>query len=204
MTVTFIAIAGASGSGKTTLARHLAHHLGQAPVIGLDRYYRDYSHLPLPQRAALNFDHPDSLNLEKFSADLRAWYRGETVCPPDYDFVRHCPRESAELIRPAPLMIVEGILVLHRVAWRQLFQLAIYMDTPMEECLQRRIERDIRQRGRSRESVIRQFRETVQPMTRKYVWPQRDYADWVVNSDDSLSATAARVQAFLADRLCQR
>lgn len=174
------------------------------PVIAQDRYYRDYSHLPLAQRAALNFDHPDSFNLEQFRADLHTWRQGGTVCPPDYDFLCHCPRESAELIGPAPVMIVEGILVLHSAALRQLFQLSIYMDTPQDECLRRRIERDTRQRGRSRESVLTQFQRTVQPMTRQYVWPQRDYADMLIGPGDCLPASIARIKATLADRLCQR
>lgn len=207
MIPTLIAVAGASGSGKTTLARQLAPLLSAdatpAPVISLDRYYRDYSHLELHQRAAINFDHPDSLNLTRFAADLRAWRKGGTVAPPGYDFAQHRPLLARECIKAAPVMIVEGILVLHSPALRELFQLALFIDTPLEVCLSRRIERDIRERGRSRESVIAQFSQTVIPMTQQFVLPQQRYADVVVASDDKPAIVAETIRNHLVSTLCQ-
>lgn len=207
MTPTLIAIAGASGSGKTTLARELAHLLSPdttpAPVICLDRYYHDYSHMELHQRAAVNFDHPDSINFTHFEADLRAWRNGGEMAPPRYDFTQHRPLQARECIKAAPVMIVEGILVLHTQALRELFQVSLYIDTPLEECLVRRVERDIRERGRTRESVIAQFAQTVMPMTQQFVLPQRSYADVVVSPEATSAAIAAMVQRQLEDRPCQ-
>ncbi|WP_041523061.1 uridine kinase [Gilvimarinus agarilyticus] len=207
MTPTLIAIAGASGSGKTTLAQQLARLLGSdtapAPVINLDRYYRDYSHLELHQRAAINFDHPDSLNLTRFAADLRAWRKGGTVAPPGYDFTQHRPLQAGERVHAAPVMIVEGILVLHTAALRELFQVSLFIDTPLEVCLSRRIERDVRERGRSRESVITQFSQTVMPMTQQYVLPQQDYADVTLTPADQPAVIVETIRQHLSNTLCQ-
>lgn len=208
MTPKLIAIAGASGSGKTTLARKLAQLLSPdaaepIPVISLDRYYRDYSHLELHQRAAINFDHPDSLNFTRFSADLRTWLKGGEVAPPRYDFTQHRPLLARERIQPAPVMIVEGILALHTAPLREMFHTSLYIDTPFEACLARRIERDISERGRTRESVITQFAQNVMPMTQQFVLPQRSYADMVIVPNDASETIAQLLRDRLLDALCK-
>jgi uridine kinase len=181
-----LGIAGCSGSGKTTLAAELARQL-DATLFPLDLYYRDLSQFPLDTRDKQNFDHPDSLESELFIAHIRALRSGLPIQRPVYDFAHHTRVLGAfETLTPRPYVIVEGILALHYPELPPLFDFSIYVDAPNEVCLNRRIYRDMRERGRTRESVIAQFNATAKPMADLYVLPSQARATLTVQGTESL------------------
>jgi uridine kinase len=194
-----IGVAGLSGSGKTALARRLAPHL-DSEVITLDAYYHSQSHLPLEARSKLNYDHPDALDWPLLSAHLSALARGESIEEPLYLFDQHTRAASTRRIDPAPIFIVEGILALHHPDVRHLLDLGVFVTTRDEECLRRRLERDIAERGRTRESVMEQYYATVWPMALQYVLPSRGFADLVVSGEEPLDESVAAVLRILQTR----
>lgn len=189
-----IGIAGPSGSGKTALSRKLATALpGETSVVSLDSYYRELSHLTLEERAKVNFDHPDSLDWPLFLDHLDRIGRGETIPEPVYRFDQHNRAAEVTWIRAAEWVLVEGILVLHRADVRARLALKVYVETPDELCLRRRVERDTVERGRSAESVHWQYAQTVRPMAAEFVWPGRESADVVVSGQEPFDSSVARV-----------
>jgi uridine kinase len=181
-----IGIAGCSGSGKTTLALELARQL-DATLFPLDLYYRDLSQFPLDSRHKCNFDHPDSLESELIVEHVRALANGETIQRPVYDFKTHSRVAGAfEAIAPAGVVVVEGILALHFAELLPLYDFSIYVNAPHTVCLARRIHRDVRERGRTAESVREQFEATAQPMADIYVLPSAARATIVVEGTDAL------------------
>jgi uridine kinase len=197
----FIGIAGASGSGKSELAAHVAAVLpAPAAVISLDSYYRVLDHLSLAQRERVNFDHPDALDWELFLSHLHALARGEPVDEPVYRFDQHTRAPYSRRIEPAPFVIIEGILALHHPSVRARMNLLVYVDTPDEICFSRRLERDTRERGRTRDSVIRQYEDTVRPMAALYVWPSQRFADVVVAGTGGFEHSVAAVLNAVAQR----
>ncbi len=156
-----IGIAGLSGSGKTALARKLAAATGGCEVIALDAYYHPQSHLSLEARAKLNYDRPDALDWSLLTKHLAALTRGEPIEQPLYLFERHTRAEATRRVEPQPILIVEGILALHNAGVRQMLDLCVFVATRDSECLRRRLERDIAERGRTRESVLHQYDSTV-------------------------------------------
>jgi uridine kinase len=188
-----IAIAGCSGSGKTTLARELATQL-DATLFPLDLYYRDLSQFPLDTRHKLNFDHPDSLESELIVEHVRALAAGKTIERPVYDFKTHSRVVGAfEKIVPARVVIVEGILALHYEELVPCYDFSVYVDAPHEVCLARRIHRDVRERGRTEESVRVQFEETARPMAEQYVVPSAERASITVEGTDSLDWSVEQI-----------
>jgi uridine kinase len=188
-----IAIAGCSGSGKTTLARELATQL-DATLFPLDLYYRDLSQFPLDTRHKLNFDHPDSLESELIFEHVRALAAGKTIERPVYDFKTHSRVVGAfEKIVPARVVIVEGILALHYEELVPCYDFSVYVDAPHEVCLARRIHRDVRERGRTEESVRVQFEETARPMAEQYVVPSAERASITVEGTDSLDWSVEQI-----------
>jgi uridine kinase len=194
-----IGVAGLSGSGKTALARQLAPHL-HCEVLTLDAYYHPQSHLSLEQRATLNYDHPDALDWPLLSSHLAALTRGEPIEEPVYLFDQHTRASQTRRVDPQPIFIVEGILALHHPEVRQLLDLSVFVTTRDEECLRRRLERDIAERGRTRESVLDQYYSTVWPMALKYVLPSREFADLVVSGEEPLDESVAAVLRILKTR----
>jgi uridine kinase len=181
-----IGIAGCSGSGKTTLARELANQL-EATLFPLDLYYRDLSQFPLDQRDKRNFDHPDSLESELFIQHIRDLATGRTIQRPVYDFSTHSRvAEAFEPITPTRYVLVEGILALHYPDLHPLYDFSVYVDAPNEVCLNRRIYRDMRERGRTEESVRAQFDATAKPMADLYVLPSQSRATITVQGTESL------------------
>jgi uridine kinase len=183
---TVLGIAGCSGSGKTTLAAELARQL-DATLFPLDLYYRDLSQFPLDARDKQNFDHPDSLESELFIAHIRTLRAGLPIERPVYDFAHHTRvLNTFEPVAPKNYVIVEVILDLHYPELPPLFDFSIYVDAPNEVCLNRRIYRDMRERGRTRESVIAQFNATAKPMADLYVLPSQAHATLTVQGTESL------------------
>jgi uridine kinase len=181
-----IGIAGCSGSGKTTLAKELATQL-EATLFPLDLYYRDLSQFPLDSRHKQNFDHPDSLESELIIAHVRALSQGLPIQRPVYDFSRHTRVPDAfDLIHPARVVLVEGILALHYPELIPLYDFSIYVNAPNEICLNRRIYRDMRERGRTKESVIAQFEATAKPMAEMYVLPSQAHTTVTVEGTEAL------------------
>ena len=188
-----IGIAGCSGSGKTTLARELANQL-DATLFPLDLYYRDLSQFPLDSRAKRNFDHPDSLESELIVEHVRALADGKTIQRPVYDFKTHSRVAGAfDTITPAGVVIVEGILALHFAELKPLYTFSIYVDAPHDVCLARRIHRDMRERGRTEESVREQFEATARPMADLYVTPSAATASLIVEGTDALDWSVEQV-----------
>lgn len=178
-----VAITGGSGAGKTWLADRLQRLFGvQAGRIMQDSFYRDRSHLPAEERSRINFDHPDALDWECFRETLAAMAEGREVRVPVYDFGTHCRAAVGETVAPRPIMIVDGLWLLHRPEIRPLFSLGIYVHCPEEERLRRRVARDTAERGRTEASVHEQFQATVAPMHRLFVDPQAQHADLTISS----------------------
>jgi uridine kinase len=196
-----IGIGGCSGSGKTTLARELATQL-DATLFPLDLYYRDLSQFPLDAREKRNFDHPDSLESELFTKHIRDLAANKTIQRPVYDFSTHSRVPNRfEPIEPSRVVIVEGILALHYPDLLPLYDLSIYVDAPSEICLNRRIYRDMRERGRTEESVRAQFEATAKPMADLYVLPCKSRATLVVTGTDALDWSLQQVLHELQIRL---
>ncbi len=175
-----VAITGGSGAGKTWLTARLLQIFGaRATQISLDSFYRDRSHLPLKRRESVNYDHPraiDWLTLEECLGALRA---GRPAKVPQYDFATHSRMPGVTTISPRPLVIVEGLWLLRRPTLRKLFDFTIFVDCSASLRLTRRIQRDQAERGRSANSVRRQFRATVAPMHNRFIAPQARHAGFV-------------------------
>jgi uridine kinase len=193
MATRLIGIAGPSGSGKSELARRLAAVLA-APVVSLDSYYRDLGHLPLELRALTNFDEPASLDDELLLTQCGALAAGRAIDVPHYDFSCHTRVPGTQRIEAGETVIIEGLFTLYWSGLRQLLDLGIYVDLEDEICYARRLARDVRERGRTAESVERQYATTVRPMAEQYIWPTRRHAGVVVRGDAALDESAARVQ----------
>jgi len=177
-----LGIAGGTGSGKTTVARNILGRLDidSATVIQQDAYYRDLSDLPRRHRDAMNFDHPDALEIDRFVEHLAALREGVKVGQPVYDFTTHTRTERTMTLTPRDVVIAEGILLFHFARARQLLDIRIFVDTPPDIRLLRRIERDIRDRGRTLQSVSEQYLQTVRPMHEEFVEPSKRHADVIV------------------------
>jgi uridine kinase len=191
-----IGIAGPSGSGKTLLARAVAARTG-ATVLALDHYYRDLSHLPLAERERVNFDEPAALDWALAVEQVAALRRGLAIERPEYDFTTHTRRAVTARVEPGPAVVVDGIFALHSEAMRALFDLRVFVELEDAVCLERRLERDLRERDRTRESVLQQYAETVRPMAERWVLPTRAHADVVVRGDADLEESARAVLARL-------
>jgi uridine kinase len=188
-----IGIAGCSGSGKTTLARELTTQL-DATLFPLDLYYRDLTQFPLDTRHKLNFDHPDSLESELIIEHVRGLAAGQPINRPVYDFKTHSRVPgSFDTITPTSVVIVEGILALHYPELLPLYHFSIYVNAPNEVCLNRRIYRDMLERGRTEQSVRDQFEATAKPMADLYVLPSAAHATITVEGTDSLDWSVEQI-----------
>jgi uridine kinase len=177
-----IGIAGGTGSGKSTVAAKLAGAAppGRCVVVDHDSYYRDQSHLTPAARAELNYDHPSSLDSGLLAEHLRELKAGRAVDVPNHDFVTHTRKRETRRVEPAPMVIVEGILVFVEAPVRDQLDIKIFVDTDADIRLMRRIRRDLEQRGRSFQSVRDQYYATVRPMHIEYVEPSKRWADLIV------------------------
>jgi uridine kinase len=199
--VLIVGIAGGSGSGKSTISRWLVERLpGQVSVVQHDSYYRHSPELSFEERAAVNYDHPDSLDSALLVEHLRVLRAGGTVERPTYDFARHLRAAEAVLVEPVAIVVVEGILVLAEPELRGQLDLKVFVDTAADIRLARRIERDIHERSRTVSSVIGQYFATVRPMHVQFVEPSKSHADLVVGGEPG-SNGREQVLAAIRSRL---
>jgi uridine kinase len=197
-----IGIAGPSGAGKSYLAHHVAQRLS-APVLALDHYYRDLSHLSLEERAQSNFDEPEALEHELLIAQVEDLHAGRAIDLPIYDFSIHSRTRETMRFAPAPFVLIEGLFTLHWPDLRRLFGTRVYVEMTDDVCLSRRTERDVRERGRTPESVLQQFRATVVPMAEQFVRPTLRHADVIVSGNAPIEIEAERVLDHVRRRLAQ-
>jgi uridine kinase len=177
-----IGICGGTGSGKTTITDRIISALSPESVLVIqqDHYYRDLPHLPLEERAKQNFDHPDSMDTPLLVEHLAALRQGRAVDRPTYDFTQHRRLEATIRLEPRPAIILEGILIFENAGLRDLLDIKIFVDTDADLRFARRLMRDIRERGRTVESVIQQYLTTVRPMHMEFVEPSKRYADVII------------------------
>lgn len=198
-----IGIAGGSGSGKSTVLRRIIESFGPERIALLDHdaYYRDLGHLSLDVRVAFNFDHPDALETDLMVEHVDALLRGEAVEKPTYDFVTHSRGEATITIRPRPVVLVEGILVLAEKALVDRMDIKIFVDTDDDIRLVRRIRRDIDERGRSIHAVLDQYEQTVRPMHLEFVEPSKRRADVIIprggHNRVAIEMLLARIETLL-------
>ena len=180
MNTIFIGIAGGTGSGKTTLTEHLAHRFGdEISVVHHDNYYKRQDR-PFAERCLQNYDHPDAFETERMVEDLKHLKSGETIQCPVYDYTIHNRTDDTVTVAPAPVVIVEGILIFQDKALRDLLDIKIFVETDADVRILRRAQRDVEERGRSLTSVVNQYLSTVKPMHEQFVEPSRKFADIVV------------------------
>lgn len=182
MTSFIIGVAGGSGSGKSTVTQHIVEAIGsdQVAVLIQDNYYRDLSHLTPEQRRKVNFDHPDSFDWELMIHHLDRLANGIPIEMPTYDYARDTRKEETILVLPAPIIVVEGLFVLFDDNMRKYMALRIFVDTADDIRFIRRLERDIVERGRSTQSVISQYLESVRPMHRQFIEPTKRNAHIII------------------------
>jgi uridine kinase len=198
-----IGIAGGSGSGKTTVAQEILQRVGPDRIAFLqhDSYYKDLSGLPPVQRAQVNFDHPNSLETELLIRHIASLRDGKPVEVPIYDFSTHSRTSQTYTVQPRRVILVEGILIFTEATLREMFDVKIFVDTDSDIRFIRRLERDITERGRTTESVIKQYQATVRPMHMEFVEPSKRYADVIIpeggHNTAALDMVVARIEALL-------
>ena len=195
-----IGIAGPSGAGKSYLAERLVRSLPDASIIPIDAYYPDLSHLALEARDRLNFDDPEMLDSSLLLGHMAALTRGEAVEQPLYDFARHTRLRQTRTVVPGEFVIVEGIFTLHWPDLRDLLQTKVFVEIEEAVGFERRVARDVSERGRSWESVNRQFHENVVPMCERYVRPSARFADVQVHGAVEIEHAVATVLAHVNRR----
>jgi len=194
-----IGIAGGSGSGKTTLLKNIIQTFGPAiTVLSHDNYYKRHDEMTYEERCKLNYDEPAALETDLMVRQLEQLRRGEEILCPVYDFTVHNRSDETILIKPERVIIVEGILIFENKALRDLMDIKIFVDTDADIRICRRIKRDVNKRGRSLESVILQYQETVKPMHEKYVEPSKKYADIVVPEGGKNLVALAMIQGYIS------
>lgn len=178
----FISIVGASCSGKTALANNIAKRFSQrqVSVIAEDAYYKRQDHLSPDERVLTNYDHPNAFDHDLLGHHIQQLKAGEPVQCPTYDYVTHNRANETVAIEATPVIIVEGILLYHKLSLRNLFGLKLFVDTPLDICLARRVERDVIERGRTVDSVLSQYQKTVRPMYNEFIEPSKYHADLIV------------------------
>ena len=198
-----IGIAGGSGSGKTTVAQGILQRVGPDRIafIQHDSYYKDLSELPPTQRSEINFDHPNSLETELLIKHIASLRDGKSVEVPIYDFSTDSRTNQTFTIQPRNVIIVEGILIFTEAALRKMLDVKIFVDTDPDLRFIRRLERDIAERGRATESVIKQYLSTVRPMHLEFVEPSKRYADVIIPeggfNSAALDMVVARIETLL-------
>ncbi len=197
-----IGIAGGTGSGKTTITRKIMQNFGgEVSVIYHDNYYKAHHSMSYEERSKLNYDHPDAFDTELMISDIKKLKNGETVFSPTYDYTIHDRAAKTITVKPAKVIIVEGILIFENNELCDLMDIKIFVDTDADVRILRRIVRDVRDRGRSLESVVNQYLTTVKPMHEQFVEPSKRKADVIIpeggHNQVALEMVLQRVRAHL-------
>ena len=197
-----IGIAGGTGSGKTTITRKIVQHFGgDVSVIYHDNYYKAHHNMSYAERTKLNYDHPDAFDTELLIEDLKKLRRGEAVQCPTYDYTVHDRSDRTVTVKPAKVIVVEGILIFQSIELCSLMDIKIYVDTDADVRILRRIVRDVRDRGRSLDSVVNQYLTTVKPMHEQFVEPSKRKADIIIpeggHNQVALEMVLERVRAHI-------
>jgi len=198
-----IGVAGGTGSGKTTVSQTILERVGRDRIAYLqhDAYYYDRSNLAFEERARINYDHPDSLETDLLVAHLKALRASRAVEVPQYDFAKHIRKAETRRVEPRSVILVEGILIFVDHALRELFDIKIFVDTDSDIRFIRRLQRDIAERGRTMDSVVNQYLETVRPMHLEFVEPSKRYADLIIPEGGfnqiAIDMVVARINAML-------
>jgi uridine kinase len=199
-----IGVAGGTGSGKTTVTQEILRRVGQARIayIPHDAYYRPLAHLPPNLREQVNFDHPDSLETDLLVEHLELWRSGQAIEVPVYDFTTHMRTAKTVRVEPQRVALVDGILVFAEQRLREVFDVKLYVDADADIRFIRRLRRDIDERGRSMESVIKQYLDTVRPMHLDFVEPSKRYADVIIPEGGynqvAMDMVVAQIERLLA------
>lgn len=177
-----IGIGGGTGSGKTTVAQKINEIIGESNsvILPMDNYYKDMSHVPFEERKKYNYDHPDMIEFSLLVDHLKELLDGKSIKLPEYDFAQYTRTGSFTLLDPKPVIIIEGIFALYYEELRKFYDLSIFVDAESDVRFIRRLERDIKERGRTIDSVINQYLNMVKPMHDAYVEPSKKYADLII------------------------
>jgi uridine kinase len=177
-----IGIGGGTGSGKTTVAQKINEIIGESNsvILPMDNYYKDMSHVPFEERKKYNYDHPDMIEFSLLVDHLKELLDGKSIKLPEYDFAKYTRTGSFTLLDPKPVIIIEGIFALYYEELRKFYDLSIFVDAESDVRFIRRLERDIKERGRTIDSVINQYLNMVKPMHDAYVEPSKKYADLII------------------------
>jgi uridine kinase len=179
--VIIIGVAGGSGSGKTTVARNICERFSNSvALIEQDAYYKDQSHLPMEERVKTNYDHPLAFDNERLIQHLHQLLRRESIQKPVYDYSLHTRAPQTVTVNPKDVIIVEGILILEDEGLREMMDIKVFVDTDADVRILRRLERDMKTRGRSLDSVIQQYLTVVRPMHQQFIEPSKRYADLII------------------------
>ena len=199
----FIGICGGTGSGKTTIARAIVDAVGPERVVLVeqDSYYRNLADMPLDERHQANFDHPDSIDSDMLVNHLMRLKQGLTVEMPLYDFVTHTRSDQIEVIEPRPVVIVEGILIFAEPRVLDLLDVRIFVDTPSDVRLMRRLRRDIIERGRTFERTMEQYERTIRPMHYEFVEPSKRHADIIIPEGGQFGVSIKFLCSLVRERL---
>ena len=200
-----LGIAGGSGSGKSTIAKSILEALpkGQGILLEQDHYYRAQPNLSATDRAAVNYDHPDALELDLLTSQLDELRTGSPIIRPTYDFATHDRAEVGLKMDPAPVIVVEGILVLADERLRSRFEVKLFVDTDSDIRLMRRIRRDLEHRGRTFAQVRKQYYETVRPMHQAFVEPSKRFADVIIPEGGKNSVALDFLLSFCRQRAAE-
>ena len=197
-----IGIAGGTGSGKTTLMKNIINRFGDVvTVLSHDNYYRRHDELTYEERCKINYDEPAALETDLMAYHLDLLRKGESIECPVYDFTQHNRSDETITVIPKSVIIVEGILIFENEPLRELMDIKIFVDTDADVRLCRRIKRDVNKRGRTLESVLTQYQETVKPMHEKYVEPSKKYADLVVPEGGKILVALDMIMGRIARHL---
>jgi uridine kinase len=196
-----VGVAGGTGSGKSTVAQRIIATVGRQKVVvlALDWYYRNQDHLSLAERAAVNYDHPDAFDWELMNFHVADLIAGKPIEVPVYDFATFTRLVETRHLRPAPIVVIEGILVLWEPSLREHMDLKVFVDADADVRFIRRLQRDVHERGRSQESIVNQYLGTVRPSHLSFIEPSKRYADVIIPhgglNEPALEMLSARVRA---------
>ena len=198
-----VLIGGGSASGKTYVLKKVLKKIPSDKIahISIDDYYKDFGELPFEERTKINYDHPKSFDWKLMNEQLRALKNGQTIEKPIYDFTTHSRSKQTEIVEPKEMIVIEGIMALVNKDLRSLGDLKVFINASRERRLVRRIERDMKERGRSYESIIEQYFTTVQPMFEEIIAPSQYYADLIINNDGASNKSIDVLVSVLQDLL---